>query len=271
MPDGVVSVNEWFEPMRRLSEGLSYTLEGSGQPILLIHGVGADLRSWDVVCQDLSGEFSLLRMDLRGHGQSGPIRAPYSIEKFASDAVAVMDAAGIGKAHLAGFSLGGLIGQFLAIDWPDRFEKIALISAVAGRTAEERSKVASRLGVIREKGIEAVTGAARDRWFTEDFVRANPQAIERRITELLANDKDSYLEAYRVFGETELVDQLHKIRHSTLVMTGENDQGSNTRMARTMKDKIADAELIILPHLKHSVLVEAPHEISRRLRVFFKS
>jgi pimeloyl-ACP methyl ester carboxylesterase len=271
MPDGVVPVNEWFEPMRRLSEGLSYTLEGSGQPILLIHGVGADLRSWDVVCQDLSGEFSLLRMDLRGHGQSGPIRAPYSIEKFASDAIAVMDAAGIGKAHLAGFSLGGLIGQFLAIDWPDRFEKIALISAVAGRTAEERSKVASRLGVIREKGIEAVTGAARERWFTEDFVRANPRAIERRITELLANDKDSYLEAYRVFGETELVDQLHKIRHSTLVMTGENDQGSNTRMARTMKDKIVDAELIILPHLKHSVLVEAPHEISRHLRVFFKS
>src|SRR6202048_2655824 len=211
----VLAVNEWFEPMRRVSEGLSYTIEGSGQPIVLIHGVGADLRSWDVVCQDLSGEFSLLRMDLRGHGQSDPIRAPYSIEKFASDAIAVMDAAGIGKAHLAGFSLGSLIGQFLAIDWPDRFEKIALISAVAGCTAEERSKVASRLGVIREKGIEAVTGAARDRWFSEDFVRANPEAIERRITELLANDKDSYLEAYRVFGETELVDRLHKIRHRT--------------------------------------------------------
>src|SRR6202165_4776653 len=163
MPQGVVPVKEWCEPMRRLSEGLSYRLEGSGQPILLIHGVGADLRSWDVVCQDLSGEFSLLRMDLRGHGQSGPIRAPYSIEKFASDAIAVMDAAGIGNAHLAGFSLGGLIGQFLAIDWPDRFEKIALISSVGGRTAEERSKVASRLGVIREKGIEAVTRAARAR------------------------------------------------------------------------------------------------------------
>jgi 3-oxoadipate enol-lactonase len=267
----VLPVNKWFEPMRRVSGGLSYTLEGSGQPIVLIHGVGADLGSWDAVCQDLSGDFSLLRMDLRGHGQSSQIRAPYSIEKFASDAIAVMDAAGIHKAHLAGFSLGGLIGQSLAIDWPDRFEKIALISAVAGRTAEERSRVTSRLGLIRENGIEAVTGAARDRWFSENFVRANPQAIERRITELLANDKDSYLETYRVFGETELVDRLHEIRHRTLVMTGENDQGSNPRMAQTMKDKIPDAELKILPNLKHSVLVEAPHEISRHLRVFFKS
>src|SRR5260370_36239968 len=101
MAVGVVPVNKWFEPMRRLSEGLSYTLEGSGQPIVLIHGVGADLRSWDVVCHDLSGEFSLLRMDLRGHGQSGPIRAPYSIEKFAYAATAVRYATRVGTAHVA--------------------------------------------------------------------------------------------------------------------------------------------------------------------------
>src|SRR3979490_920714 len=66
MSQKVLPVNKWFEPMRRVSEGLSYTLEGSGQPIVLIHGVGADLRSWDAVCQDLSGDFSPLRMDLRG-------------------------------------------------------------------------------------------------------------------------------------------------------------------------------------------------------------
>jgi pimeloyl-ACP methyl ester carboxylesterase len=255
-------------------EKLNHKLEGSGPTVVLVHGVGANLGSWDGVCEKLAPEFTLLRSDLRGHGKSAPIRQPYSLEKFAADIIAVMDGAGIQKAHLFGFSLGGLIAQRLAINWPHRFDKLVLLSAVTGRTSEERAKVIARLDMIRadiHAGIEAVVGAARERWFTEEFARDRPDVIERRMAELKANDIESYLEAYRVFGLSELVDELYRIPHRTLVMTGENDTGSNPRMARTMKERIPNAELMILPRLKHSVLLEAPDIIGARVRDFLKS
>jgi pimeloyl-ACP methyl ester carboxylesterase len=247
---------------------LNYVAQGAGPPVVLIHGVGSNLRAWDRVADRLSPQFRVLRTDLRGHGASSQIRGAYSLEKFGEDIVAVMNAAGIATADLVGFSLGGLIGQCLALNWPGRFRKIALLSAVADRTPEEREKVVSRLAMIRESGIAAVTGAARDRWFTDDFARKHPEEIEKRIAELIANDKASYLEAYRVFGQGELAPRLHGIKHETLVLTGEFDQGSNTRMARFMHDQIADSELVILPGLRHSILVEASDIVADHLLAF---
>ena len=247
---------------------LNYAAEGAGPPVVLVHGVGSNLQAWDRVVARLSPQFRVLRMDLRGHGASTQIREPYSLEKFGEDIISVMNAAGIAKADVVGFSLGGLIGQCLALNWPGRFRKIALLSAVAGRTPEEREKVVARLAMIRETGIGAVTGAARDRWFTEDFARKHPEEIEKRIAELIANDKASYLEAYRVFGQGELAPRLHEIKHETLVLTGEFDQGSHTRMARFMHDQIADSALVILPGLRHSILVEASDIVADHLLAF---
>lgn len=247
---------------------ISFEKSGSGVPLVLIHGVGSNLEGWDEVCAALEGEFTILRLDLRGHGNSAPIEGEYSVDLFARDVLAMMDAAGVERAHLVGFSLGGLIAQKLALDWPERFDRVVILSAVAGRTPEERQKVVGRLALIREGGIDAITGAARDRWFSEAFAQAHPEIIARRIAELKAVHLPSYLEAYRVFGLTELVDQLHAISRPTLVMTGEFDQGSNTRMAQTMHDLIPGSELRILPGLKHSVLVEASPLIASHVREF---
>lgn len=248
---------------------LNYVAEGRGAPIILIHGVGANLGSWNEVAAKLAPHRLVIRPDLRGHGKSPFIREPFSLEGFAADIVDIMDREGIERADLAGFSLGGMIAQCLAVNWPDRFCKIALLSAVAGRTPEERQKVISRLELLRKHGIGAVTKAARDRWFTDRFAEANPEKIAARIEELMANDLQSYIEAYRIFGLSEMASRLHEIRHRTLVLTGEFDIGSNTRMAHFMHETIPDSELVILPELKHSILVEASdivaHHIIRHL------
>ncbi|ESR25052.1 Beta-ketoadipate enol-lactone hydrolase [Lutibaculum baratangense AMV1] len=127
----------------------------------------------------------------------------------------------------------------------------------------------SRLALLRKDGIGAVTGAATDRWFTEEFARKHPEKIASRIEELMANDLESYIEAYRVFGESEMAPRLHEITHPTLVLTGEFDIGSNTRMARFMHDTIPQSELVILPELKHSILVEASDLVADHLIRFF--
>lgn len=248
---------------------IHFQREGEGQPLVLIHGVGANLASWDEIVGELSSDFDILRLDLRGHGNSAHIPNAYSIDAFAEDVLSMMDAGGVKRAHLAGFSLGGLIAQRLAHRWPGRFARVAILSAVAGRTREEREKVVSRLDMIRKGGVEAIVGAAQDRWFTQEFARKNPDVIKNRIAELKAVHLPSYLEAYRVFGTTELVDSLHEIQAPTLVMTGEFDQGSNVRMAETMHRLIPNSELRILPGLKHSILVEAPGLVAGHLREFF--
>lgn len=257
--------------MQACSPHLNYVVEGDGPPTVLVHGVGANLRSWDAVAERLVPTRKVIRLDLRGHGLSDPIRAPITLEDFAADVIAVMDAAGVGQADLVGFSLGGMIAQCLAVTRPERFRRVALLSAVAGRTEEERAKVVSRLDLLRRDGIAAVTGAARDRWFTERFARENPQRIEARIAELMANDLESYIEAYRVFGTSEMAPRLHEIRHRSLVLTGEHDVGSNTRMARFMHETIPDSELVILDGLKHSILVEASDLVADHLLLFLDS
>lgn len=243
--------------------------DGSGSPVVLVHGVGANLRSWDTIAERLARSFQVIRLDLRGHGQSGRLQGATSLGAMASDVIAVMDHYGVAQADLAGFSLGGLIAQLLAVEHPERFRRLALISAVAGRTAEERERVRERAAIVERDGIGGVLDAARTRWFTEDFVRRHPELVEARLEELVKNDHASYAAAYRVFAEADLADRLGEIRQPTLVITGEHDIGSNTRMARLMHERIAGSELHILPGLKHSVLLEAPDLIAGHLERWF--
>jgi 3-oxoadipate enol-lactonase len=248
---------------------IHYVVEGQGQPLTLVHGVGANLQSWDEVAARLAPHFKVVRMDLRGHGKSGRI-ADCTLDDLADDVRVVWDALGIRRSHLAGFSLGGLIAQSLALSDPDRIDRLAIISAVAGRTPEERARVVERLKLLREKGIAAITGAAENRWFTDEFRAIRPERVKARMDELLANDPLSYAACYTVFSTSDLGDKVHGIRSPTLVVTGEHDVGSNTRMARFMHERIKGSTLRILPALKHSVLVEAPEKIAFLLLDFLR-
>lgn len=248
---------------------IHYVVEGQGTPLTLVHGVGANLQSWDDVAARLTSHFKVVRMDVRGHGQSGRIK-DCTLDDLADDVRVVWDEIGIRRGHLAGFSLGGLIAQSLALSDADRIDRLAIISAVAGRTPEERARVVERLKLLREKGIAAITGAAENRWFTEEFRTAHPDRVEARMAELLANDPPSYAACYTVFSTSDLGDKVHAIRNPTLVVTGEHDIGSNTRMARFMADQIMGSTLRILPALKHSVLVEAPEKIAFLLLDFLR-
>ncbi len=247
---------------------LFYRVSGEGRPVLLIHGVGADGGSWTPIAAALAGSFRVLWPDLRGHGRSGPIRDPITLDSFVEDVLDVMDAEGVGCADVVGFSLGGMIAQALALDHPARVDRLVIVSAVAGRTEDERARVRSRLEILRNAGIGAITGAAQDRWFSDAFLAAHPERVAERMAQLKANDPESYKAAYTVFSTSDLGDRLHGIAHPTLVVTGEHDIGSNTRMARFMRDQIAGAQLEILPGLKHSVLVEAPQRIAELTEIF---
>ena len=246
---------------------ISYTSEGSGFPLVLVHGVGADKESWDEIATRLAQRYRIVRADLRGHGASGRMTR-CSIDDFLADLDALADTLGLERFHLAGFSLGGLIAQHYAVRRPDRVERLALLATVAQRTDEERTRVRERAGILAREGIAAVTGAAADRWFTQAFKAAHPERVSLRLKQLQANDHASYTAAYRVFAEADSGLDFGAITAPTLIVTGEHDQGSSPRMARLLHEAIAGSRLIILPELRHSLLIEAPATIAELLGTF---
>lgn len=253
-----------------LSESVAINVveEGHGPPVLFLHGVGASLESWDALLTELSPGRRYVRMDLRGHGRSMRTPGPYSLAAMAADVAGLLDRLGVDTVHLVGFSLGGLIAQAVALDYPDRVRSLALLSTVAGRTPEEQTRVLERERMLEKDGPLTHLANAVERWFTPEFIARNPDAIEARRKSAMQNDPACYLAAYRVLSRNDLGDRLHAIRTPTLVLTGENDVGSSARMSRFMHERIVGSELHILPGLKHSILTEAPGQVAAILEPF---
>jgi pimeloyl-ACP methyl ester carboxylesterase len=247
---------------------LNYRIEGSGEPLVCIHGVGSYLEAWDGVVERLKDSFTILTFDLRGHGHSSRVKGRYEIDDFVHEALALADKVGFSTFNLAGFSLGGLIAQRLALTHLARLKKLVLLSTVAGRTPEERTRVLERLAALREGTPASHHNASLSRWLTEEFQERNPTIIDRLRQRDAENDPDCYASAYRVLAETDFGGFLDQIRCPTLIATGEDDAGSNPRMARYMHERIPGSVLRILPGLRHSILIEAPDSVASLIRNF---
>lgn len=248
---------------------LSYRMDGHGtQPLVLVHGVGSEGRAWAGVIQRLSDAFRILSFDLRGHGQSSRVKGRYEIEDFAGDVLALADHVGFRRFDLAGFSLGGLVAQRIALSSPERVRRLVLLSTVAGRTDDERNRVAARLTALESGERGSHYDASLSRWLTEDFQRRNPALLAQLRERNAQNDPDCYAAAYRVLAETDFAEALSAIRAPTLIATGEDDIGSNPRMAAFMHSRIQGSRLEILPGLRHSILMEAPELVSALMRDF---
>jgi 3-oxoadipate enol-lactonase len=249
---------------------IAYRRAGSGPAVLLIHGVGGDAGNWGPIAHRLRRHFDVIAMDLRGHGGSDLISGPIDVHDLARDAVQVLDECNVARCAVVGMSLGGAVAQALALDFPQRVEKLATIVTVCGRTDEETARAKERLAFLEREGAAGIAEANRTRWFTDAFIARHPELVEQRVAQVKACDAASYRHAFRVFATTDLVDRLHEIRVPTLVITGEHDVAATPRMAELMAERIANAQAHVLRGLKHSLLIEAPEAIGNLLEPFLK-
>ena len=237
-------------------------------PLTLVHGVGADLTSWDQVINYLPQSHPILRYDQRGHGETEKIPGPYELDDFVEDLHELLNYLTIKKTHLVGFSLGGLVAQAFALKYPQKLDRLVLISTICGRTEKEKKAVLARAGILLEQGASTHLSNSVDRWFTDKFQRENPEIVTQRLEKSRTNDPASYAAAYRVLAESDLHNNVNEIIHPTLIMTGEHDKGSTPRMSKLLSDKITGSKLKILPDLKHSVLLESPSLIAQEIADF---
>ncbi|MDH3604497.1 MAG: alpha/beta hydrolase [Candidatus Tectomicrobia bacterium] len=245
-----------------------HSIEGNGPPVFMIHGIGARRAIWNDLTQRLAENFTCISYDLRGHGDSPVSTTPFSLDDLVDDLEALREKLGIDKAHVIGISLGGMIGPAYTRAHPDRVNSLGLLSTAAGRTAEDRAKLMGVIAAMEEQGIEPVLDTLVQRWYTDDFIAARPDAIQARIRDVLDTPPDVFMNVFHIYAETEMAPWLDQITVPALVLTGELDGGCNPRLNRLIADKLPNSELVILDNLKHSILIEGPERVAAAVQDF---
>ena len=248
----------------------AYSVEGSGPPLILIHGIGASRHSWDGLVRHLRDDFRCISYDLRGHGKSPLPAPPYTLDDLVEDLELLRQELGLARVHLAGHSLGGMIGPAYARRYPQHVLSLGLYSTAAFRTEDDSAKVRGVVSAMRTKGIAPVLETLKDRWFTPEFAARAPEVITRRMQQVIETDQEVFLSVFDIYAQTEMAPWLHEITHPSLVLTGENDGGCNPRLNREIAAAMPAAELAILPGLRHAILLEAPDVVAGPVLQFLR-
>jgi len=248
----------------------AFSVEGSGPPLFLIHGIGASRHSWDGLIVHLKHAFRCITYDLRGHGKSPVPAPPYSMDDLVDDLEKLRAELGIERAHFAGHSLGGMIGPAYARKFPHRVLSLGLYSTAAFRTDDDSAKVRGVIAAMRTKGIPEVLTTLKDRWFTPEFAARCPEVIERRMQQVIDTDPDVFLSVFDIYAETEMAPWIGDILHPTLILTGDHDGGCNPRLNRRIADAMPHSHLVILPDLRHAILLEAADQVAAPVLEFLR-
>ena len=247
---------------------VSYTVSGEGPPLYMVHGIGSRRVTWDGLLPGLEEHFTCVRYDLRGHGESPVPAVPYSLDDLVDDLEALRVRLAHDRIHVIGHSLGGQIGPAYARAHLEHTASVVLLSTAAGRTADDSARVNGVVARMRAEGVASVLGTLLDRWYTDDFIEARPDAIRNRIEQVLGTPEEVFLSVFDVYARAEMSPWLHEISCPCLVMTGEFDGSCNPRLNRFIAGELPDAELVVLDDLKHSILVEAPDRVLGPVRDF---
>ncbi len=244
------------------------TIRGSGPALFLVHGIGSRRQAWDQVIDELEDSFTCISYDLRGHGDSPLPEGEFGLDELVEDLEALRAREGIARAHIAGHSLGGMIGPAYARAYPERVLSLGLLSTAAFRTPDDAAKVRGVVRAMEENGIENTLKTLVERWFTDEFIAAHPEKIEARIRQVVETDPGVFMNVFRIYAETEMGPWLHEINQPCLVLTGENDGGCNPRLNREIHAALPNSELVILDRLKHSIMIEDSPQVAHQLKNF---
>jgi 3-oxoadipate enol-lactonase len=246
---------------------IHYRVDGeAGRPWLLMsNSLGTDLHMWDEQIPALSSHFHVLRYDQRGHGASSAPPSPYSLAELAGDALALLDALRIERAHFCGLSIGGLIGQWLAINAGARVSKLVVCST-APRIGTPEGWLA-RIEQVRASGLQPLAEATAQRWFTPAFNMAESETVEVMLKNFIAVSVDAYCGCCCALAYSDLRSELVDVRMPVLTISGEDDPVCPPVDLQAIAASVADGRHVSLPG-RHIVNLELPQRFNEVLRDF---
>lgn len=239
---------------------LAYALTGEqGPAIVLIHGLGGSAQAtYGDVVPILQSEMRVLAFDNRGVGDSERPAGAYSLEAFARDTREVMRAADIERAHIVGHSLGGMIAQQFALDYPDAALSLTLADCPGELPEAGRKNFETRAETVEQGGTAAIVESVIKNGVGAQAKEQRPAAVERFRQTLLASDGAAYAASCRAASR---LDHLRRLAHyagSVLVLWGDQDSGVPREASEKLATSVPRGRFEVIPESGHNTPFENP-------------
>jgi 3-oxoadipate enol-lactonase len=247
---------------------LRYDVQGSGPWLVLCHSLATDLTLWDGQLAALVDRHTVLRFDLRGHGGSSAPAGAYDFPMLTADLLGLLDALAVRQASFVGISLGGMIGQHLALTAPERVRKLILVSTTHGYPPEAAAAFRERARLVQAQGLEALVAPTLERWFTAPNRAERPDVMERIGNLIRATPVAGYAGCCQAIPTLNTRLRLAEIRCPALVMAGREDAGTPPEMGKEIAGAIPGARFALIERASHLCNVEQVETFNLLLRKF---
>jgi len=251
------------------SFGTSYSLNKVNEknPIVFIHGVGLTKEIWEPQINFFK-DYNTLVYDLLGHGKTPLKKSKISFEDFTKQLVRLIKELNFTKIHLIGFSLGAIIARHFASEHSDKLSSLIIHGSIYKRTEEQKKIVKNRYEVAK-MDKPASKHSALKRWFSEEFLKKNPEIYKKIYLILEKNKRLDFLKCYEIFvNYIDDDNMLRKIKANTLITTGENDVGSTPEMSKNLSKMIRESKFIEIKNGKHLCSIECADNVNITFKEF---
>jgi pimeloyl-ACP methyl ester carboxylesterase len=227
---------------------IAYDVHGDGDPLLMIMGLGYGRWGWDPVVEPLAARYRVITFDNRGYGDSDIPPGPYTAAQMAGDALAVLDAAGVARAHVVGGSLGGAVAQELALRNGGRVEKLVLIATMSGISNMHPIPAQTMQLMMEAPTLDPAVAVRR---YVENALEPEPEAaLVDRIVAIRTEkppDPAGWAAQAGIWATFDAWEELPRIDAPTLVVQGEGDVVVDPRNAALLAERIPHAKLRLVP------------------------
>ena len=245
---------------------LYYEVTGKeGAPwLVLSHSLACTVRMWDPQVAAFKDRYRILNYDMRGHGQSAAPQGPYTLDMLADDVLGLMKELKIERATYMGLSIGGMIGQTLALRQTRHFDKMVLADTSHAQPPEAIKQWEERIKIAQTQGMKPLVPSTMERWFTPSF-RESPPA--RKIAELIANTPVAgYVGCGQAIMKLNTTARLKEIKLPVLAIAGEADPSAPG--TRHIGENVPGARLVMIPQAAHISNIEQAATFNQALRDF---
>ncbi len=252
---------------------LYYEVHGSGEPLVLIGGLGADTFLWFRQVPELCKYFQVIVFDNRGSGESDKPETPYTIPMFAADTAGLLQALGIERASVMGASLGGLIAQEFALSYPALLEKLVLAATTFGGPKSIPLPAETAAAMLNRTGDPETDIRNSFKLFTSaEWQQAHPEIVDEYVRWRVAHPQPvaAYQRQAVATMGFDVEGRISQITAPTLIMHAENDRVVPVENARLLAEKIPNSKLLIFPKAGHAFNIELDQAYNQAVIDFLK-